>query len=165
VLKVDPHTVLNWAKAGIIPEAFRAGRTVRFSRDAVNASLDLNNAGEGRYLEMTSLALKCMLGIDYARMPNMRRHHLCAHALGARLPVRRDGLAHAQGARLAVWFGLYNDWRPHQNLGNLTPSQVYRTLRLAPETPSPASRAADGFGSDELPKSPFSPNPPPPGTP
>ena len=71
VLKEDPHTVLNWAKAGIIPEAFRVGRTVRFSRDAVKASLDLNNAGEGRYVEMTSLALKCMLGIDYARTPNI----------------------------------------------------------------------------------------------
>jgi excisionase family DNA binding protein len=70
-LKVDPHTVLNWAKAGIIPEAFRVGRTVRFSLDAVKASLDLNNAGEGRYVELTSLALKCMLGIDYARTPNI----------------------------------------------------------------------------------------------
>ena len=71
VLKVDPHTVLNWAKAGIIPEAFRVGRTVRFSRDAVKASLDVNNAGEGRYVEMISLALKVMLGNDYARMPNI----------------------------------------------------------------------------------------------
>lgn len=71
VLKVDPHTVLNWAKAGIIPEAFRVGRTVRFSLDAVNASLDLNNAGEGRYVEMISLALKSMLGTDYARTPNI----------------------------------------------------------------------------------------------
>ena len=24
-LKVDPKTILNWAKAGIIPEAFRVG--------------------------------------------------------------------------------------------------------------------------------------------
>ena len=71
VLKVDPHTVLNWAKAGIIPEALRVGRTVRFSLDAVNASLDVNNAGEGRYVEMISLALKVMLGIDYARTPSI----------------------------------------------------------------------------------------------
>ena len=103
MLKVDPHTVLNWAKAGIIPEAFRVGRTVRFSRDAVNASLDLNNAGEGRYVEMTSLALKCMLGIDYARMPNMRRHHLCADAARPRLPVCGDGLEFAQGVRLGAF--------------------------------------------------------------
>ena len=38
-LKVDPHTVLNWAKAGIIPEAFRVGRTVRFSLSAVKSCL------------------------------------------------------------------------------------------------------------------------------
>jgi putative transposase len=26
---------------------------------------------------------------------------------------------------LASWFGRYNDWRPHQHLGNLTPTTVY----------------------------------------
>jgi excisionase family DNA binding protein len=71
VLKVDPHTVLNWAKAGIIPEAFRVGRTVRFSLDAVNASLDVNNAGEGRYVEMVSLVMKLILDSDYARTPSI----------------------------------------------------------------------------------------------
>jgi hypothetical protein len=40
-LKVDPKTVFNWAKSGIIPEAFRVGKTARFSLDAVKASLDL----------------------------------------------------------------------------------------------------------------------------
>ena len=35
---------------GIIPEAFRVGRTVRFSLEAVKASLDVNNAGDGRYV-------------------------------------------------------------------------------------------------------------------
>jgi excisionase family DNA binding protein len=68
-LKVDPHTVLNWAKAGIIPESFRVGRTVRFSLEAVKASLDVNNAGEGRYVELASAALKLMLGDEYARTP------------------------------------------------------------------------------------------------
>jgi len=70
ILKVDPHTVLNWAKAGIIPEAMRVGRTVRFSLEAVTASLDINNAGEGRYVETVSMALKVMLGGDFRRTPS-----------------------------------------------------------------------------------------------
>lgn len=82
VLKVDPHTVLNWAKAGIIPEAFRVGRTVRFSLDAVKASLDLNNAGEGRYVEMVSLALKILLGDDYARSPSIDPDSITVAELG-----------------------------------------------------------------------------------
>lgn len=50
-LKVDPKTVLNWAKSGIIPEAFRVGRTVRFSLEAVKASLNVNTVGGGRKFE------------------------------------------------------------------------------------------------------------------
>lgn len=33
-LKRAPHAVLNWAKSGILPEAFCVGRTGRFSLDA-----------------------------------------------------------------------------------------------------------------------------------
>ena len=32
---------------------------------------------------------------------------------------------------LARWFGLYNDWRPHEHLGNLTPTTVYESLEAA----------------------------------
>ena len=68
-LKVDPKTVLNWAKSGIIPEACRVGRTVRFSLDAVNASLDVNRAGAGRRVELVVLALRYALGPEYPRVP------------------------------------------------------------------------------------------------
>ena len=71
VLKVDPKTVLNWAKAGIIPEAFRVGRTVRFSLDAVKAALDVNSAGAGRRVELVTLALKITLGVDFPRAPRL----------------------------------------------------------------------------------------------
>ena len=71
VLKVDPKTVLNWAKAGIIPEAFRVGRTVRFSLEAVKASLDVNCAGEGRSVELAVLALKLVFGDDFPKLPNL----------------------------------------------------------------------------------------------
>ena len=53
-------------------------------------------------------------------------------------------------AELARWFASYNDWRPHQHLGNLTPARVYAGRTLSREAPSPAGRAADAAGSDEL---------------
>jgi putative transposase len=40
---------------------------------------------------------------------------------------------------LAEWFDSYNHWRPHQNLGNLTPGVVYQT---SPGEPQEASEAA-----------------------
>ena len=71
VLKVDPKTVLNWAKEGIIPEAFRVGRTVRFSLDAVKEALDVNCAGAGRSVELIILALRYALGPTYPRVPKL----------------------------------------------------------------------------------------------
>jgi excisionase family DNA binding protein len=70
-LKVDPKTVLNWAKDGVIPEAFRVGRTVRFSMDAVKTSLDLNRAGEGRYVELVVMALSLVCGPAFPRIPKV----------------------------------------------------------------------------------------------
>ncbi len=46
-------------------------------------------------------------------------------------------------AGLARWFKRYNDWRPHQALGNLTPAVVYQTTpRPSQEAPPKASEAA-----------------------
>jgi excisionase family DNA binding protein len=71
VLKVDPKTVLNWAKDGIIPEAFRVGRTVRFSLDAVKEALDLDHAVAGRRVELAVLALRLVFGLDSPRLPKL----------------------------------------------------------------------------------------------
>ena len=30
------------------------------------------------------------------------------------------------GARVSKWFARYNDWRPHETLGNLTPAVFYQ---------------------------------------
>ncbi len=39
---------------------------------------------------------------------------------------------HALRAGLRQRFGRYNDWRPHEALGNLTPAVVYQTARRPP---------------------------------
>ena len=70
-LKVDPKTVLNWAKDGIIPEAFRVGRTVRFSLDAVRSSLDVNCAGDGRSVELAVMALSLVIGPSFRKIPKV----------------------------------------------------------------------------------------------
>jgi len=36
-------------------------------------------------------------------------------------------------AGLVKWFGRYNDWRPHEALGNLTPAMVYQTPPASPQ--------------------------------
>jgi hypothetical protein len=70
-LNVDPHTVLNWAKTGIIPEAFRVGRTVRFDLGQVLASLQVNTTGEGRSVELVVLALSLTFGPAFPRIPKV----------------------------------------------------------------------------------------------
>jgi putative transposase len=34
---------------------------------------------------------------------------------------------------LETWFNRYNHWRPHQNLGNLTPAHVYHATTPTPQ--------------------------------
>ena len=34
---------------------------------------------------------------------------------------------------LGTWFNRYNHWRPHQNLGNLTPANVYHATTPTPQ--------------------------------
>ncbi len=47
-LKVYPKTVFNWANIGIIPEAFRVGKTARFWLEAVKASVKMKCPDLGR---------------------------------------------------------------------------------------------------------------------
>ena len=68
-LKVDPKTVFNWAKSGRIPEAFRVGKTVRYSMNAVKTSLGLG--GEGRGVELVVMALSLVFGPAFPRIPKV----------------------------------------------------------------------------------------------
>ena len=68
--KVDPKTILNWAKDGSIPEALRIGRVVRFNLADVKSSLNMALGAEGRHMELTVLALN-MVCPGMCRMTRM----------------------------------------------------------------------------------------------
>jgi putative transposase len=79
--------------------------TGRLTELGVEISMD----GRGRWLDNVFIE-RLWRSVKYERI------YLFEHG---NLPALR--------ASLAVWFDLYNDWRPHQTLGNLTPSQAYGT--------------------------------------
>ena len=70
-LNVTPRTVYQWAEEGRIPTAFRNGRTVRFSLDAIKTSLDVNCAGQGRNFELVVLALSLVFGPAFPWIPQV----------------------------------------------------------------------------------------------
>ena len=72
------------------------GRTVRFSLEAVKASLDVNNAGKGRYVELASSALKVILGLEYARTPALDPESLTVLELEE---IRRQVDLHSAGLK------------------------------------------------------------------
>ena len=54
LLKVDPKTVFNWAKAGIIPEAIRQGKVIHFRKADVMKALDEARRQRGNPLAQDS---------------------------------------------------------------------------------------------------------------
>ena len=50
---------------------------------------------------------------------------------------------HALRAGLRKWFGRYNDWRPHEALGNLTPAKG----SIKPQVGQPHDPGAANLGS------------------
>ncbi len=80
-LSVTPRTVYQWAEEGRIPTAFRNGRTVRFSLDAVMASLSVNYAGQGRNFELVVLALSLVFGPAFPRIPQVDLDSITMHEL------------------------------------------------------------------------------------
>lgn len=70
-LKVDARTIHYWADEGKIPTAFREGRTVRFDLDQVLESLNVNQSGEGRSVELVVWALSLAFGPAFPRIPKV----------------------------------------------------------------------------------------------
>jgi putative transposase len=91
--------------------------TGRLSGLGVKISMD----GRGRWMDNVFIE-RLWRSVKYERI------YLFEHST---LPALR--------VSLTEWFDRYNNWRPHENLGNLTPTVVYQT---SPRGPQEAYKAA-----------------------
>jgi putative transposase len=114
------------ATTGRVPEIFNTDQGCQFtSAEWTGRLLDLgvkiSMDGRGRWMDNVFIE-RLWRSVKYEEI------YLFEHST---LPALRLGLA--------KWFGRYNDWRPHETLGNLTPAVVYQT---APQSPQDAPEAA-----------------------
>ena len=102
------------SSTGRVPEIFNTDQgcqftsaewTGRLSELGVKISMD----GKGRWMDNVFVE-RLWRSVKYEEI------YLKEHA---NIPVLHAGLD--------AWFGRYNDWRPHQTHGNLTPSVIYQT--------------------------------------
>jgi putative transposase len=102
------------SSTGRVPEIFNTDQgcqftsaewTGRLTQLGVKISMD----GKGRWMDNVFIE-RLWRSVKYEEI------YLKEHAT---IPALHGGLD--------AWFGRYNDWRPHQTHGNLTPSVIYRT--------------------------------------
>ena len=102
------------SSTGRVPEIFNTDQgcqftsaewTGRLTQLGVKISMD----GKGRWMDNVFIE-RLWRSVKYEEI------YLKEHAT---IPELHGGLD--------AWFGRYNDWRPHQTHGNLTPSVIYRT--------------------------------------
>ena len=115
------------AATGRVPEIFNTDQGCQFtSAEWTGRLLDLgvkiSMDGRGRWMDNVFIE-RLWRSVKYEEI------YLFEHST---LPALRSGLA--------KWFARYNDWRPHEALGNLTPAVVYQT---APQSPQDAPEAAN----------------------
>ena len=95
--------------------------TGRLSGLGVKISMD----GRGRWMD----------NVFIERLWRSVKYELIYLSEHATLPALRAGLL--------KWFDRYNNWRPHEALGNLTPAVVYQTAPASPhDTPGQATKEA-----------------------
>lgn len=109
------------AATGCVPEIFNTDQgcqftsaewTGRLTELGVKISMD----GRGRWMDNVFIE-RLWRSVKYEEI------YLFEHAT---ITALREGLAKC--------FGRYNDWRPHESLGNLTPAEVYQTGPGSPQT-------------------------------
>jgi putative transposase len=108
------------AHTGRVPEIFNTDQGCQFTSAewigrlsglGVRISMD----GRGRWMDNVFIE-RLWRSVKYEEI------YLFEHST---VPVLRAGLV--------KWFGRYNDWRPHEALGNLTPTVVYQTAPASPQ--------------------------------
>ena len=99
---------------GHVPEIFNTDQgcqftSVQWTDRLLGLGVKISMDGRGRWMDNVFIE-RLWRSLKYEEI-YLREH--------ATVPVLRLGLAR--------WFELYNTWRPHESLGNLTPATVYRT--------------------------------------
>ena len=118
------------ASTGRVPEIFNTDQGCQFtSAEWTGKLLDLgikiSMDGRGRWMDNVFIE-RLWRSVKYEEI------YLFEHATVTALR-----------AGLMKWFGRYNDWRPHETLGNLTPAAVYQTAPAGPKiTPHAATPEA-----------------------
>ena len=105
---------------GKVPEIFNTDQGCQFTSAEWIARLTglgvkISMDGRGRWMDNVFIE-RLWRSVKYEEI------YIKEHAT---IPELRGGL-HA-------WFDRYNHWRPHQNLGNLTPAKVYQACTPIPE--------------------------------
>lgn len=108
------------AATGTIPEIFNTDQGCQFTSAEwtgrlLELGVKISMDGIGRWMDNVFIE-RLWRSVKYEEI------YLFEHST---LPALRGGLA--------KWFARYNDWRPHQSLGNLTPAVVYQSGPGSPQ--------------------------------
>jgi putative transposase len=114
------------SNTGCVPEIFNTDQGCQFTSTEwidhlLSLHIQISMDGRGRWMDNVFIE-RLWRSVKYEEI------YLFEHST---LPHLRRGLA--------KWFTRYNDWRPHETFGNLTPSVIYQT---APQTPQDAPETA-----------------------
>jgi putative transposase len=105
---------------GKVPEIFNTDQGCQFTSAEwtgrlTDLGVKISMDGKGRWMDNVFIE-RLWRSVKYERI------YLFEHGT---LPVLRESLE--------TWFDLYNHWRPHEKLGNLTPAVVYQTSAATPK--------------------------------
>jgi len=82
---------------------------------------------------LTELGVKISMDGRGRWMDNVFIERLWRSVKHERIYLFEHGTLSALRGSLEAWFDLYNNWRPHEKLGNLTPSRVYQPPPATPK--------------------------------
>ena len=115
---------------GKVPEIFNTDQGCQFTSSEwtgrlLNLGIKISMVGRGRWMDNVFIE-RLWRSIKYEEI------YLFEHATVTAL---RSGVK--------KWFDRYNDWRPHETHGNLTPAVIYQTTPQSPQDDTAAATPAE----------------------
>ena len=133
--------VMDWYSRKVLGWAISNTMDVDLCLKALNQAIeqtkrlpDIFNTDQGSQFtseewikELTSRKIAVSMDGKGRWMDNVFIERLWRSVKYEEIYLREHATLPALEAGLGKWFNRYNNWRPHQNLGNLTPSYVHQT--------------------------------------